>query len=127
MVENQRFKDVIACLGCDSSISESAVQLLYELLLERFCWNMSYCRKLSQQHGAIFNLVTFLKGSVRESSEKAAEILMKLCDEDEQNTIRTAEAGWYKPLTKWTIEGQEVQFIQNFLKKYSFIKSNMNE
>lgn len=107
LVENQRFEDVIACLGCDSSISESAVQLLYELLLERSCWNMSYCRKLSQQHGAIFNLVTFLKGSVRESSEKAAEILMKLCDEDEQNTIRTAEAGWYKPLTKWTIEGPE--------------------
>lgn len=107
MIENQKFKDIIACLGCDSSVSESAVELLYELLLERSCWNVSYCRKISQQHGAIPNLVTLVKGSVRESLEKAIEILMKICYENEESIIIAAEAGWYKPITKRIIEGQD--------------------
>lgn len=107
LIENEGFEDVISCLECDSSISETAVQLLYELLVERPCWNVSYCRKLSQKYSAIKGLVKLRNRRVIESSDKAVEILMNLCEGDEQCIIKIAEAGWYEPLAKRTIEGSE--------------------
>ncbi|XP_042967543.1 U-box domain-containing protein 12-like isoform X2 [Carya illinoinensis] len=89
---------IIPCLGRDSSISKAAVELLYELLQERSGWNVSVCRKLSQQCSAIIFLVTLLKGLQRESAQTAEKILMKLFEIDEENISRAAKAGWYKPL-----------------------------
>ncbi|KAA8527687.1 hypothetical protein F0562_035444 [Nyssa sinensis] len=105
--ESQGFDHIIACLGRDSSISKAAVELLYELLQERSGWNASVCRKLSQQCSAIIFLVTLLIGPVKESADKAKEILLQLCDEDEENIIRAAKAGWYKPLIDQIIQGPE--------------------
>lgn len=92
-------------MGADSSLSKAAVELLYELLQDRSGWDTSVCRKLSQQRSAIHFLVTFLKSPAGESTEKAEEILMKLCDEDEENVVRAAEADWYKPLIACIIQG----------------------
>ncbi|KAF5962167.1 hypothetical protein HYC85_003376 [Camellia sinensis] len=107
VVESQGFDHIIPCIGADSSISNAAVELLYELLQDRSGWNGSVLRKLCQQHSAIHFLVGFLKGPVRDSTEKAEEILMKLCDEDEENIIRAAEADWYKPLIGCIMQGPE--------------------
>ncbi|KAI8004362.1 putative U-box domain-containing protein 42 [Camellia lanceoleosa] len=107
VVESQGFDHIIPCIGADSSISNAAVELLYELLQDRSGWNGSVLRKLCQQHSAIHFLVCFLKGPVRDSTEKAKEILMKLCDEDEENIIRAAEADWYKPLIGCIMQGPE--------------------
>uniref|UniRef100_A0A5B7BY18 RING-type E3 ubiquitin transferase n=1 Tax=Davidia involucrata TaxID=16924 RepID=A0A5B7BY18_DAVIN len=107
VVESQGIDCIIPCLGRDSSISKAAVELLYELLQERSGWNASVCRKFSQQCSAILFLVTLLNGSVRDSADKAKEILLKLCDEDEENIIRAAKAGWYKPLIDQIIQGPE--------------------
>lgn len=73
--------------------------------MERPCWNVSYCRKLSQKYSAIKGLVKLRNRRVIESSDKAVEILMNLCEGDEQCIIKIAEAGWYEPLAKRTIEG----------------------
>ncbi|GMP56236.1 hypothetical protein CsSME_00020797 [Camellia sinensis var. sinensis] len=107
VVDSRGFDHIIPCLGVDSSLSKAAVELLYELLQDRSGWDSSVCRKLSQQHHAIHFLVTFLKSPVEESKEKAEEILMKLCDEDEENIVRAAEADWYKPLIGCIIQGSE--------------------
>ncbi|RVW55602.1 U-box domain-containing protein 43 [Vitis vinifera] len=98
VVEFKGLDHIIPCLGRDSSISKAAVELLYELLQDKSGWNVSVCRKLSQTCSAILFLVTLLKGPVKESAEKAEKILMKLCDEDEENISRAARADWYKPL-----------------------------
>ncbi|KAG6727145.1 U-box domain-containing protein 44-like isoform X1 [Carya illinoinensis] len=96
---------IIPCLGRDSSISKAAVELLYELLQERSGWNVSVCRKLSQQCSAIIFLVTLLKGLQRESAQTAEKILMKLFEIDEENISRAAKAGWYKPLIDRIVQG----------------------
>lgn len=105
MVEFKGLDHIIPCLGRDSSISKAAVELLYELLQDKSGWNVSVCRKLSQTCSAILFLVTLLKGPVKESAEKAEKILMKLCDEDEENISRAARADWYKPLIDRIIRG----------------------
>lgn len=93
------------CLGRDSSISKAAVELLFELLQERSGWNVSVCRKLSQQCSGILFLVTLLKGPVRESAEYAEKILNKLFDIDEETIPRAAKSGWYKPLIDRITQG----------------------
>lgn len=100
MVENNGLDYVIPCLGCDSSISKAAVELTYEILRDRSGWNVCYCRKITHQCGAIPLLV-----AIRESTEKAAEMLMKLCDEDDENIIQAAKADWYTPLINQIIRG----------------------
>ncbi|KAL6970496.1 hypothetical protein U1Q18_030195 [Sarracenia purpurea var. burkii] len=107
VVESQGFDHIIPCLGVDSNLSEAAVELLYELLQNRSGWDSSVCRKLSQQRSAIHFLVSYLQNPARESTEKAEEILMKLCDEDGENIVRAAEAEWYKPLIGCIIQGSE--------------------
>lgn len=105
MVESQGLDHIILCLGRDLSTSKAAVELLYELLQDKSGWNVTFCRKLSQTSGAILFLVTLLKGPVRKSAEKAEQILMKLCEEDEENIFRAARADWYKPLIDRIIQG----------------------
>lgn len=105
MVESHGLDHIIPCLGRDSSISKAAVELLYELLQDKSGWNAFICKKLSQTGSVILFLVTLLKGPVRESAEKAEKILMKLCDEDEENIYRAARADWYKPLIDHIVQG----------------------
>ncbi|XP_057960230.1 U-box domain-containing protein 43-like [Malania oleifera] len=107
VVESQALDHIICCLGRDASTSKSAVELLYELLRDRSGWNVSLFRKITQQSSAMIFLVTLLKGPVRESAEKAKEILTKLCDEDEDSIAHAARAGWYKPLVDRIVHGPE--------------------
>ncbi|KAH7859163.1 hypothetical protein Vadar_032353 [Vaccinium darrowii] len=53
------------------------------------------------------NQVVESEGPDRTSTEKAEEILMKLCDEDEENIVRAAEADWFQPLISCIIQGSE--------------------
>ncbi|XP_050233901.1 U-box domain-containing protein 44-like [Mercurialis annua] len=98
---------IIPCLVRDSSISKAAVELLFELLQERSGWNVSVCRKLSQQCSSILFLVTLLNGPVRESAVYATKILNKLFEIDEESISRAAKSGWYKPLVERIIQGPE--------------------
>ncbi|KAE9453076.1 hypothetical protein C3L33_15024, partial [Rhododendron williamsianum] len=98
VVESEGFDHIIPCLGIDSSLSDAAVELLYVLLQDRSRWDAYVSRKLSYHRCAIHFLVTFLNRPDRRSTEKAEEILMKLCDEDEENIVRAAEADWFQPL-----------------------------
>lgn len=78
--------------------------MLYEVLQERLGWNMPYCRILSQHDNGIPFLVSLLKCPIRTLAEKSEEILMKLCDEDE-NIIQGAKVNWFTPLTDKIIQG----------------------
>ncbi|GFQ07359.1 U-box domain-containing protein 44 [Phtheirospermum japonicum] len=104
-VENQGIEKIVQCLVMDSSISKAAVELLYKVLLDRSGWNTPYCRMLSQQPDAIPGLVSLLKKSVNETSAKIAEeILVKLCEVDE-NIIQAAKVNWFRPLIDKVIQG----------------------
>ncbi|KAF7806938.1 U-box domain-containing protein 44-like isoform X1 [Senna tora] len=107
LAESQGWDHIICCLGSDSSISKAAIFLLYELLQDRSCWNVSLCRKLSQHHSAISFLVTLQKGPVQESAEVAEKILIELFDIDEGNISTAAKVGWYKPLVDRMVQGAE--------------------
>lgn len=112
MVESQGWDHIVPCLGRDSSISKAAIELLYELLQDRSGWNLSVCRKLSQQCSTILFLVcTLLKGTVRESAEIAEKILMKLFDIDEENISCAAKSGWYKPLIDRIVHGKMIHLL----------------
>ncbi|XP_010274221.1 PREDICTED: U-box domain-containing protein 43-like [Nelumbo nucifera] len=107
VIESQGLELIVPCLGRDPNTSKAAVELLFELLQDRSGWNTSVSRKLSQQSSAILFLVTLMKGSVEESADKAEKILLKLCDDDEDNIIRAAKADWFKPLVNFLIQGPE--------------------
>ncbi|KAL6185029.1 hypothetical protein ACLB2K_041164 [Fragaria x ananassa] len=107
VVESPGWDRIIGCLGRDSSISKAAIELLYELLQDRSGWNVSVCKKFSQQRSSTIFLVTLLKGPVKESAEIAERILMKLFDIDEENISRAAKSGWYKPLIDHIVQGPE--------------------
>ncbi|KAK6929881.1 U-box domain [Dillenia turbinata] len=108
VVECQGVEHIVHCLECDSSISEAALELLYELLQDSSGWNMSVCRRISQQSSSIHFLVTLLKGTEREAAEKAEAILLKLCDEDEKNISASAKEDWFKPLINCILQGAEL-------------------
>ncbi|KAK2986085.1 hypothetical protein RJ640_011526 [Escallonia rubra] len=105
LVENKGFDGIILCLEADPCISKAAVELLYEILRETSGRNVYYLRKLSQHHNAIVSLVAISRGPVRESAERAVEILMMLCAEDDENIVQAAKAEWYRPLTDRIIQG----------------------
>ncbi|XP_077248035.1 U-box domain-containing protein 43-like [Tasmannia lanceolata] len=117
VVEHSRNKDrvvdsggvdqVVRCLVRDPNISKAAVELLFELLQDSSGWNLSVCRKLSQQNNAILFLVTLLNGTIVESAEKAEAILLKLCDDDDDNISCAAAATWYRPLINRLSQGSE--------------------
>lgn len=111
MVESEGWDHIIPCLGRDPIISKAAVELLYELLQNRSGWNMSVCRKLSQQSGAILFLVKLLKGPSRESSEISKTILLKLFDIDEENIVYAARSGWYRPLIDCIVHGKNIHIL----------------
>lgn len=115
MIEYQGWDHIVRCLGRDSSISRAAVELLYELLQDRSGWNVSACRKLSQQCSSILFLVTLLKGPVKESAEYAEKILQKLFDLDEENISCAAKSGWYNPLIDRIIQGFENSSLCSFV------------
>lgn len=105
MIEYEGWDHIVRCLACDSNISKAAVELLFVLLQDRSSWDVSVCRKLSQQCSSILFLVTLLKGSVRESADYAETILNELFVLDEDNISRAARSGWYKPLLDCIIQG----------------------
>lgn len=78
---------------------------MYEVLLDRSGWNTSYCRMLSQQNEGIPLLVSLLKNPVRETAKLAEEILLKLCDMDENVVIRAAKINCFRPLIDKVVQG----------------------
>lgn len=121
MVESPGWDRIIGCLGRDSSISKAAIELLYELLQDRSGWNVSVCKKFSQQCSSTIFLVTLLKGPVKESAEIAERILMKLFDIDEENISRAAKSGWYKPLIDHIVQGNRIHFFRRPLLQFFFL------
>nr|XP_048333286.1 U-box domain-containing protein 43-like isoform X2 [Ziziphus jujuba var. spinosa] len=118
MVESKAWDHIIPCLGRDPIISKAAIELLYELLQDRSSWNISVCKKLSQQCSAILFLVTLLKGPVRESAEMAEKILLKLFEIDEENIASAAKCGWCRPLVDRIVHGPEpsrISMVKNVI------------
>lgn len=103
-MENEGIEKIVPCLGLDSTVSKAAVELLYEVLLDRSSWNASYCKRLSQQDEAIRLLVSLHKNEARDSAKLAEEILLKLCEEDD-NIVKAARANWFTPLIDKVIQG----------------------
>ncbi|KAM7255776.1 hypothetical protein ACFE04_011517 [Oxalis oulophora] len=107
LIDFEGWDHIVPCLARDPSISKAAVELLFELLQQGSGWNVSACRKLSQQCSAILFLVTLLKGPVKESAEYAEKILTKLFELDDENICRAARSGWYNPLIDHIATGPE--------------------
>ncbi|WCJ40394.1 U-box domain-containing protein 31 [Euphorbia peplus] len=107
VVNYEGWDHIIPCLVHDSSVSKAALELLYELLQERSGWNVSVCRKLSQQCSAILFLVTLLNSPVKESAIRAEKILTKLFEIDDENISRAAKSGWYRPLIVRIVQGPD--------------------
>uniref|UniRef100_A0A2P2IWT8 RING-type E3 ubiquitin transferase n=1 Tax=Rhizophora mucronata TaxID=61149 RepID=A0A2P2IWT8_RHIMU len=107
MVECGGWDHIIPCLACDPNISKPAVELLFELLQDHPGWNVSVCRRLSQECSAIPSLVTLLSGSVRELAVYAENILEQLFEVDEENISIAAKSGWYKPLIERLVRGPD--------------------
>ncbi|XP_073139097.1 U-box domain-containing protein 44-like isoform X2 [Henckelia pumila] len=103
-IENQGIEKLVPCLSLDSEISKPAVELLYEVLLDRSGWNMSYCRMLSNNCDVIHLLVSLLKNPIDEITKTVEEILVKLCDADE-NVIQAAKVNWFRPLVDKVVQG----------------------
>lgn len=105
LVESKGWDYIIPCLGRDPSISKAAIALLFELLQDRSGWNVSACKKLSEQCSSILFLVTLLRGPETESAAYAKKILDKLLDVDEGNISCAARSGWYNPLVDCIVQG----------------------
>lgn len=103
-IENQGIERLVLCLTLDSRISKAAVELLYEVLLDRSGWNISYCRMVSKNCDVIHLLVSLLKHPIDEITKTVEEILVKLCDADE-NVIRAAKVNWFRPLVDKVVQG----------------------
>lgn len=126
MINHEGWDHIIPCLARDSSISKAAVELLFELLQERSGWNVSVCRKLSQQCSAILFLVTLLNSPVTESAVYAEKILNKLFEVDEENIPRAAKSGWYKPLVDRIVQGQKTIFHLYFIRFHFLTNVNLS-
>ncbi|KAG9451899.1 hypothetical protein H6P81_004803 [Aristolochia fimbriata] len=107
MIERGGLDHLIPCLGRDTNLSKAAVELLFELLHDSSGWNLSISMELIRHEGSILFLVTILKGTIKESAEKAEAILLKICDDNDDNISRIAAAGWYKPLIDRFYQGAE--------------------
>ncbi|KAI3693143.1 hypothetical protein L6452_32973 [Arctium lappa] len=107
LLENKGFCHIVPCLGCESSLSKAALDLILELVVEESGQNIDYTRDLSQQCNPVSFLVTILKGSEVALAEKAQEILQKLVDVDEENVIRAAKEEWYGPLVDRIVQGSK--------------------
>lgn len=105
VIELQGLYHIIPCLGCDSSVSKAAVELLFELSQDDSGSKLSLWSKLCEESTAILFLVALLKGAERESAEKAEIIMLRLCDENEEFIAHVAKAGWYKPLIDRIVQG----------------------
>ena len=121
VIESRGWDHIVSCLGRDGILSKAAITVLYELLQERSGWNMSVCRKLSQQSNSVLYLVTILKGTVQESAEMAEKILVKLLEVDEENYSRAAKAGWLEPLIKCIVQGKRICTLK--LTLYAFFSN----
>ncbi|XP_024996045.1 U-box domain-containing protein 43-like [Cynara cardunculus var. scolymus] len=107
LLENEGFCHIVPCLGCESSLSKAALDLILELVIEESGHHMDYTRELSQQCNPVSFLITILKGSEVTLAEKAQEILQKLVDVDQENVIRAAKEEWYGPLVHRIIQGSK--------------------
>ncbi|KAF5197325.1 U-box domain-containing protein [Thalictrum thalictroides] len=105
VIESQGIDHIAPCLGRSSKVSNAAIDLLFDLLQDGKGWNVSACRKLSEQSSAILFLVMLM--NTTESTVKAEKMLLKLCDDDDANIIRAAEANWYKPLIDRLVKGPQ--------------------
>ncbi|KAG6394911.1 hypothetical protein SASPL_145502 [Salvia splendens] len=107
ILEKGGIEKIVLCLGLDPSISEAAVGLLYEVLLDRSSWNTSCCKRLSQQCDEIIPLLVSV---VKNESKLAEEILLKLCEEDD-NIIKAARVNWFRPLIDKVVQGSVLERI----------------
>lgn len=104
MIENQGIDKILPCLASDASISKAAIELLYVVLLDKSGWSTNYCQLLSLQTDVIPCLVALLKSPDSETSRIAEDILVKLCETDE-NVIQAAMANWFWPLINKVTQG----------------------
>lgn len=111
MVESQGWDHIISCLGCDTSTSKAAIDLLHELLQHRSGWNECFCQKLSENNNAVLCLVSLLKGPVNYSAEISEKILMKILEINEDCIIAVANFGWYRPLVDRMIQGKKMDYF----------------
>ncbi|KAL4200080.1 hypothetical protein AMTRI_Chr03g147910 [Amborella trichopoda] len=118
---------IVRCLIRDSITSKAAVELLFELLLDGSGWNVALLKKLSKKKSCVICLVNLLNGAVVESSEKAEAILLKLCEEDDDNIKHVAAANWYKPLINCLHQGPESSRISmaGALSKMELVNQNL--
>ncbi|KAJ8627123.1 hypothetical protein MRB53_020430 [Persea americana] len=107
VVEFGGLDHVIHCLGRSPNVSKAAIELLFELLLDGSGWNSSLLNLLAQKNSAFIFLVALLNGTITESAAKAEAILLKLCDGNDDNISRAADANWYKPLINRLCQGSE--------------------
>ena len=105
VVEFGGLDHVIHCLGRSPNVSKAAIELLFELLLDGSGWNSSLLNLLAQKNGVFIFLVALLNGTITESAAKAEAILLKLCDGNDDNISRAADANWYKPLINRLCQG----------------------
>ncbi|XP_051129858.1 U-box domain-containing protein 43-like [Andrographis paniculata] len=103
-IENQGIERILPFLAMDSIISKTAIELLHEVLLDTSGWNTRYCQMLSLHSNAIPLLVSLLKIPENETARIAEEILVKLCETDD-NIICAAKANWFAPLISKMIKG----------------------
>ncbi|KAL8210294.1 hypothetical protein R6Q57_007026 [Mikania cordata] len=105
LIENQCFCHIVPLLACESSSSNAALELIYEIVVEESGQNVDHTRELSRQCNPIPFLVAILKGTEPVLSEKACEILQKLVDVDDENVIIAAKEEWFRPLVDGVIQG----------------------
>ncbi|KAJ0478741.1 putative adaptor protein Cbl domain superfamily [Helianthus annuus] len=105
LVENKGFCHIVPCLVHESTPSKAALELIYEIAVEESGQNVDYTRELSQQCNPVSFLVTILKGTEAELSEKAHKMLKELVDIDEENVVISAKEEWYEPLVDCIVQG----------------------
>lgn len=104
LIESDDIHHIVPCLGRSLDVSEPAVELLFDLFQDRNGWNLSAYRKLSRECNAIFLYLVML---MNKGVENAKRILLKLCNEDNDNVIQAVRCNWYEPLIDRLVQGPE--------------------
>ncbi|KAF9604619.1 hypothetical protein IFM89_008885 [Coptis chinensis] len=108
VIESGGIGHIVPCLELSSNASKAAVELLFELLQDGSGWNLSASRIVSEKREVVFFLVNLMS---MDSMEKAKTMLMTLCEGDDENIIRAAEANWYKPLIDRLVQGPDLSRV----------------
>ncbi|KAK1295967.1 U-box domain-containing protein 43 [Acorus calamus] len=107
VVECREFDQIIYCLGRGPDESRAAVELLWELFQGSSGWKEFISQKLVRHDSTVIFLVVLLNSAEVESARRAEAILLKLCDDCDDNIIKVASANWYEPLLRRLREGPD--------------------